>query len=230
VEPGRFRKQLEGLMAMGYTPWPLLRLIQHHLEGLSLPRKIFVITFDDGYASVHQHAWPILIDLAVPATVFLATQHLSSDAPFPFDNWKAAGSPSVSEDSWRPLTVEQCQEMAADGLVELAAHSHSHQDFRSQPEALKQDLQQCMQFLHKHFDIAMPTFAFPYGYTTPEMIQTVRDAGLRCALSVDERLADPAGSPYEWGRFEASQYDNAYTLSVCLSGWYDYVRRVLGGR
>jgi peptidoglycan/xylan/chitin deacetylase (PgdA/CDA1 family) len=230
VEPGRFRKQLEGLMAMGYPPWLLLRLIQHHQEGLSPPRKVFVVTFDDGYATLRQNAWPIMADLAVLATVFLATQRLSGDAPFAFDNLEAARSTDVSHDSWCPLTVEQIQEMATDGLVELAAHSHSHQDFHNQPLALAQDLRKCMQFLHKHFGIAMPTFAFPFGYTTPEMIQVVQDAGLPYTLNVDEGLANPAGSPFEWGCFEASQFCNAHTLSVCLSRGYNHVQRFLRGR
>jgi peptidoglycan/xylan/chitin deacetylase (PgdA/CDA1 family) len=226
VDPAQFRKQLKGLLALGYTAWPLKRLLRHHQEGLPLPGKVFVVTFDDGYACVHKHAWPILRKLEIPATVFLATRYLCDATPFPFDNWELAGSPAAAQDSWRPLTIEQCREMAADGLIELAAHSHSHKDFRQQPGAFAEDLQHCVQFLAEQYSVANPTFAFPFGYHTSEMIRVVQDARLPCALTVRQRMADRADSPFKWGRFEASQYDNAHTLSVCLNGWYDYISRV----
>ncbi len=43
------------------------------------------VTFDDGFETVYRHAWPVLQELRIPATVFLNTAYLDSPEPFPFD-------------------------------------------------------------------------------------------------------------------------------------------------
>jgi peptidoglycan/xylan/chitin deacetylase (PgdA/CDA1 family) len=43
------------------------------LDGAALPRNPVMITFDDGYRSCRDIALPILRELGVPATFFIAT-------------------------------------------------------------------------------------------------------------------------------------------------------------
>src|SRR5690606_10670234 len=117
VPPSQFRRQLGGLLALGYRPWPLQRVIEHCRERQPLPSKVFVVTFDDGYENVYREAWPILKELGVPATVFVATAYLDSPRPFPSDDWSEAGSFRVPAECWRPLTTTQCGEMLDSGLV-----------------------------------------------------------------------------------------------------------------
>jgi peptidoglycan/xylan/chitin deacetylase (PgdA/CDA1 family) len=42
-------------------------------RGRAAGRDVAVVTFDDGYVGVHHHALPVLRDLRMPATVFMAT-------------------------------------------------------------------------------------------------------------------------------------------------------------
>jgi peptidoglycan/xylan/chitin deacetylase (PgdA/CDA1 family) len=42
-------------------------------ERREIPPRAVAVTFDDGYAGVHRHAFPILRELCIPATVYLAT-------------------------------------------------------------------------------------------------------------------------------------------------------------
>ena len=58
---------------------------------------MFAITFDDGFENNYVNAWPVLKELNLPATIFVATKYLDSDVPFPFDDWSAAGSSARSE-------------------------------------------------------------------------------------------------------------------------------------
>ena len=70
--PRRFEEQLAGLLRRGCQAWPLRQVLQCLERELPIPRKTFVVTFDDGYANNLIHAYPILTKLHVPATVFVA--------------------------------------------------------------------------------------------------------------------------------------------------------------
>ena len=226
VTPDRFRRHLEGLLARGFVAWPLQRVLDHGARGLPVPPRTFVVTFDDGYENVYRHAWPVLCRLGVPATVFLATAFLDREAPFPFDDWPAAGSDRVPPDAWRPLTTAQCREMAAGGLVELGAHTHTHGDFRGQPAALAQDLSRCVAIIRELFGLSHVTFAYPFGSSDPGLATVARQTGLRCGLTVEPELVDPRSDPFEWGRFEVGQADTAATVAVRLDGWHGVARRL----
>ena len=81
-----------------------------------LPRGAVALTFDDGFASVHEHAWPHLARPSLPATVFLVARTLTEagqgvdwiDTPPPYES--------------RTLTVDQVLEMQHDGVT-FESHS-----------------------------------------------------------------------------------------------------------
>jgi len=229
VTPARLRQQLSGLLKRGFQAWPLRKVLEYRRRRLALPRRVFVVTFDDGYENNFTQALPILSDLKVPATIFLATAYLGTSQPLPFDDWSAKGSPHVPADAWRPLTLDQCRQLQASGLVELAAHTHTHQDFRGRHDELRDDLRTCVAFLQEHFGLKDATFAFPYGtkklgFSGPALARIAREAGLLCSLTTEWELAQVSGDPFDWGRLTAEQSDTAATLAGKLSGWYSLLR------
>lgn len=238
VTPRRFRTQIEGLLDRGYEAWPLQRVLAHHLAKRAIPRNVFVVTFDDGFENVYQNAWPILQDLQVPATVFLATAYLDSPEPFPFEDWADAGSDRVDAQTWRPMTTAQCEEMLGHGLMEFGAHTHTHADFRGRPDAFLDDLVASVDVLHRRFGLEHPSFAFPYGRKQPgfaggALTEAARRTNVSCALTTENDLVLPSSDPYDWGRFHAAESDSPATLSAKLDGWYsatrDLARRLRGG-
>lgn len=231
VTPQQCRRQLAGLLRRGFRPFRLRDLIDHYDTGTVIPANGFAVTFDDGYANNYTQALPILRDLNVPATIFLATGYLDSDRPFPIDDWSAAGSPDVPDDSWRMLTSDEAARLNADDLIELGAHTHTHADFRDRPEALRADLAECLSVLATKFGIENPTFAFPYGtkhlgFVDAELTSVARSAGVRCALTTESEIITPQRSPFEWGRFHVNCSDTGGTLAVKLTGGFDLMRRI----
>lgn len=229
VPPARFRRQLVGLLSRGYRAWPLRRVLDYHEVGLPVPRNVFVVTFDDGYENNLTQAYPILRELQIPATIFLATAYLDARQPFPSDDWPDAGSQFVPADSWRPLSTAQCHDLLSDGLIELGAHTHTHRDFRGAPEALEDDLAICRQVLATRFGIDRPTFAFPYGtkklgFSGAPLSGAARRAGMRCALTTEPDLVLPGDDPFDWGRLTATGDDTAATLAAKLDGWFGLIR------
>jgi peptidoglycan/xylan/chitin deacetylase (PgdA/CDA1 family) len=238
VTPERFRNQLSGLLRRGYSAWPLSRLVTASNNGEPIPDNVFVITFDDGYANNYLHALPILQELNVPATIFLATAYLDSDEPFPFDDWPLKGSNAVHSDSWRALTTTECHRLREHDIIEFGSHTHTHEDFRNRNNVFRSSLQKSLDVLEHTFGVTNPTLSLPYGilsegFAGPEYFKASQELGTTCCLTTEEELIPQGASPFGWGRFLAEQTDTASTLAVKLDGWRDTARdqwRRLRGR
>jgi peptidoglycan/xylan/chitin deacetylase (PgdA/CDA1 family) len=201
-----------------------------HALGTPPPRTI-ALTFDDGFQSVYTHAWPVLREFRVPATIFLATAYLGSTAPFPFDTWGLKHRDALPADAYRPLSIEQCREMADGGLIELGAHTHTHRDLRGRPDAFREDVQISVDVLRSTFGASEVMFAFPFGgkhlgFAGPEMASAAKLSGANCGLTTDCALIESGSDPFQWGRFNAFAWDTAATLAAKLDGWYTWAARV----
>src|SRR5678815_2908123 len=75
ASPRQFRRHLETLTRIG-TPISMAELLRG-LDGGALPRNPLMITFDDGYRSCHDVALPILREMGIPATFFVATSFIT---------------------------------------------------------------------------------------------------------------------------------------------------------
>lgn len=217
VKPRRFRQQLEGLLRLGYRPYRLSQLIEMHSRQQPFPERAFAVVFDDGFEDIFSNVRPVIEELHVPATVFLATAYLDSVSPFPFAVWPGA-------ETSRPLSHRQCEELLGGGFIDLGSHTHTHQDFRNRAGAFQADLKESLQHLRNRFGVQSPSFSFPYGFTNPSLVSSARDSSVACALTAECELVHPDSDPFNWGRFGATNFDNARSLAAKLDGWYSSCR------
>jgi peptidoglycan/xylan/chitin deacetylase (PgdA/CDA1 family) len=226
VSPARFRAQLEGLLERNFQFASLADVVAASERGEQLPPRTVVVTFDDGFASVHAHALPVLADLGIPATVFIVTSFIGSPEPFPFDPWGQAARGGESSSSWRPLDWAACQELDASGIVDIGSHTHTHADFRGLPDAFEHDVRASLESLREHLGSRPRAFAFPFGtraFASRELARAAARAGVTCALTTETELADPNGDRYSWGRVEAIETDSAAVCASKLTGWYNWM-------
>lgn len=233
VTPEHFREQLSQLRHHGCQFWPLQRLLLHHQKGLPVPPQTVAVTFDDGFESVYVHAWPVLRELQIPATVFLATAYMDGDGPFPFDPWGLTRQRLIPPGSYRPLRWGQCREMRSHGLIELGAHTHTHGDFRGQAELFEEDLATCVKVLREQLGMGEVSFAFPFGrrhtgFSGSELMEAARRVGVTCALTTEAEPVDVQSDPFGWGRFNVYEFDTGETIVAKLEGWYGWAPRLQG--
>jgi peptidoglycan/xylan/chitin deacetylase (PgdA/CDA1 family) len=112
LELGIFRAQMETLAESGRVATIDDAVAMLRGEEPTRPLDPVVITFDDGTADFVETAVPVLVELGIPATLYVATDHIESRRPFP-----AAGRPV----SWAAL-ADACDT----GLVTVGSHTHSH--------------------------------------------------------------------------------------------------------
>jgi peptidoglycan/xylan/chitin deacetylase (PgdA/CDA1 family) len=106
ISPSRFEAHLEAIAASGYQVLHLTTVTQLLRGGEPLPDKSVLITFDDGYSSIFEFAFPLLQQRGWPFVIFTNTE--------PVDlGWSGFSS-------W-----EQLRQMSTAGAA-IANHSVSH--------------------------------------------------------------------------------------------------------
>jgi peptidoglycan/xylan/chitin deacetylase (PgdA/CDA1 family) len=226
VSPARFRAQLEGLLERDFQFARLGDVVALSERGERMPPRSVVVTFDDGFANVHEHALPVLADLGIPATVFVVTSFIGSSEPFPFDPWAPKARHATASNMWRPLDWAACKELDESGIVDIGSHTHTHADFRGRPEAFEHDVRASLESLQSHLGPGPRAFAFPFGaraFASSELKRAAACAGVTCALTTEIELADPRGDRYAWGRVEAVESDSATVCASKLTGWYNWM-------
>ena len=107
VDPDLFEAHLDYLEENGFRVWPLDQVVDSLGAGRALPDSVVVFTFDDGYRSVYEEAYPRLRQRGWPFTVFVTTD-------------------AIDHRQGPVLTWDQLREMAGQGAT-IASHPQHHQ-------------------------------------------------------------------------------------------------------
>lgn len=122
-----------------------------------------VLTFDDGFADVHAHAWPLLRERQLPFTLYLASGMVGGTMRWEGSTGTSAGAPA--------LTWDHLGEMLGSGLLTIGNHTHGH----ARPEALTEhELDAASDEIDKHLGIRPDHFAYPWGVRVPAMEHALR--------------------------------------------------------
>jgi len=74
----QFTQDLDFFLS-NYEPLALQDLVEHFEKKKSLPKRCFLLTFDDGFREMHDVVAPILRAKGVPATFFLTTGFIDNE-------------------------------------------------------------------------------------------------------------------------------------------------------
>ena len=116
-----FRAQLE--YVAGRFEVVTLSQATRSLRQRGVHRPTAVITFDDGFQSVHEVALPVLKRMGLPATVFLVTGMVGTDdTPWFCRLNRALAAATRRSIVWRDETFPLHDAAAAHRLMESSAH------------------------------------------------------------------------------------------------------------
>ena len=155
VSPDLFALQMAAIAELGFRGVALREAVSDHGTTGSWPDKTVVITFDDGFASLHEHARAILKQHEFTATVFLVADYVGLS-----NNWEA---PPEGLGKRPLLTWEQIEELQGAGW-EMGAHTRTHPDLRGLSDAaLEAEITGSRGALEQRLNCSVETFAYPYG-------------------------------------------------------------------
>lgn len=176
-----FLRHLDELEDWGARVLPLDEAMRRLADG-TLPERAVVLTFDDGYASVVEQAWPVLLDRGWPATLYAVSGYLDPSRRLPWD----AEHPDAG--LVRLMSRSQLLEAAASGL-DVGSHTHRHSWLPHQdPQSLRDELAGSRARLEDLLDRPVRSVAYPAGGWDERVRRAAEDAGYSVGITVDRGI------------------------------------------
>lgn len=164
VDPEAFHRQLD-LLASRYEVVPLTTALDSRADDT------VVLTFDDGYRSLYEIAYPLMAERGMSFTLYLTTEPVET------------GRPLRDHSGSDALTWEMIREMADSGYLTVGAHTHTHPDIRLiDRSTLCYELEQSDSLIEQRLGIVPHHFAYPWGYWSPETDAVIRGRYRSAAL------------------------------------------------
>ncbi len=207
-----FRRQMEYLAGAAN----LLRL-----DGLVKPINAeplqIAITFDDGYASLHDIVRPIARDLGIRPAVFLNTGWIS-------DHERRPSRPDLGHYEGEAF-MSWCdvEALAKDGW-QIGSHGVEHVDLtRQSNERVKTELEQSKGAIETRLSLPCEAFAYTWGRHSAAVRAHVRQAGYQTALTT---MHAPLGDADDLLRLPRIDVHSGYSFEdfvAVVNGDWDYL-------
>lgn len=181
VAPRTFRRQMEALAREGWRTAgsaALLARLEAAAPAAAADARTFVLSFDDGYAALAQHALPLLTDLGFTALVFVVTDYVGRD-----NDWDV-------HYGWRRFRHLSWDELAywSGRGIEVHSHGASHARLTWIPDSQAQDeLGRSREVIASRLGSTPTGVAYPFGAVDGRVRRLAEAAGYRLGF------AGPAG-------------------------------------
>src|SRR6266513_428780 len=188
ITPAAFEAEMKELKDRGITVISMQDLLAWKRGEKNIPPRCAIVTFDDGWKSQYEVAWPIMKKYGYPFTMFIYTEGVRG------------GSLGGGE----AITWEQLADMRDNG-VDIEGHSATHQDLREghtitlisggkrtrtkvtgpqYEEWMQNEVVGSKQLLEQRLGIKVNCFAVPFGNYNEHVKEIARNSGYEAMFTV----------------------------------------------
>jgi peptidoglycan/xylan/chitin deacetylase (PgdA/CDA1 family) len=171
---------MQALKDWGYTTIPVSLLVEAITKGVYLPPRPVVITFDDGYESVYENAYPIMQAQGFVGVMYLVGDYIGSQGY---------------------MDVSQIQAMTGNGW-EIGSHSMTHPHLPAVPDQINIEGGQSKSRLSSEIGVNVETFAYPYGEIDPFVVDKIAEYGYKAAVGLGTQYVNSLDTLYYLSRIE----------------------------
>ena len=206
-----FKNHMEWLHKHGYKSISDADLRALVLHRKPVSGKHMLITFDDGYYSLFQHAQPIMAQYGFTATLFLSTAYIG----------KAYGLSDfyfVGDD--RQLSWEEIRALSANGWS-IQSHGDNHVKMNGlDKQALIKEITDSKKAIEENLGKPVDSFAFPYGLYNKMVLDQLKAAGYTMAYSVHSGLLSRYSQKMRIPRIEINNMDTMESFMTKVTTGY----------
>ncbi|MFA5389544.1 MAG: polysaccharide deacetylase family protein [Candidatus Omnitrophota bacterium] len=204
VSPESFKRQMRFLKDHNYNIVSLEGL-EELVKKNNFPNKTIAVTFDDGYEDNYLNAYPVLKELDIPATIFIAPALIGTDGYL----------------SW-----DQVREMSGSGIITIGSHTMSHIWLPGQAEQkLDSEIRDSKRSIEGHIGSGINTFSYPLGGFDKNVRKKVIEAGYKIAAATNPGKKYPRHDLFAMKRLRISRSsDNLAVFWFETSGFYTWIK------
>jgi peptidoglycan/xylan/chitin deacetylase (PgdA/CDA1 family) len=219
LSPDLFERQVSLLVRRGWRGTTFRDAVQDPPAD-----KTLAVTFDDAFASVYEHAFPILSSLGVPATVFAPTSFMSERQPLHWngiDHWLQTQSAS----ELRGMSWEDLGRLQEAGW-EVGSHTRTHPRLTSlDDKEMRDELAESRHEIAANLSAPCETVAYPYGDVDERVADAAESAGYLAGAALASALR--VRGPQRWPRVGIYNGDQMWRFRLKISRG---TRRLRGSR
>ncbi|MDO8558083.1 MAG: polysaccharide deacetylase family protein [bacterium] len=220
--PQNFAWQMAYLARHGWFTMTLDELLQL-MKANRIPKKRFIITFDDGFRNVFTEALPILQTFGFTATAYIATEFVGRT-----NSYVTARMPEFPMMTWDDIKTLR------EAGWQIESHGHTHTNMPElENSKVYWELQVSRDHLEKHAGIRAKHFCYPRGKYTASIVQAVKDADYKSATSIHVGLVRAGSDPWILERLPVNDRAIPLHFKALLTepySWFASVRRMIIGR
>ena len=204
----QLNSHIEELTKEKYTFKSLDFIIDTILNDGDLPENTIGISVDDADKSFLEVGWPLFKKNNIPVTLFVTTGTISNNQKY--INW------------------DQIRKLKEEGVV-IGAHSHTHAHMPDiSIEEVRNEIETSNKMFLKELGEIPTLFAFPYGETTDEIIDLVKEYKFKVAFGQHSGIINETSNMYYLPRFSLNErYGEIDRVKFAASskglGVYDFI-------
>lgn len=186
-----FEEQLRYLQKHGYKTLTTQEFYEWKQGKIELPYKSVLITFDDGFLSNFNYAFPLLKKYNMNATVFVAGEFIDASNE---EKWTGNVKTYMTKEILNKVKYEYPN-------IEICSHSyglHKQGAVEQEKDILKQDMEKFNEYITK-----TQVYAYPFGQYNDNMIGALKAADYKLAF-----IYGPTSKEYR----KASKNDDNYEI------------------
>ena len=205
ISQENFSAHMQALAGAGYHAVTIDRLVDWLADGEPLAEGAFLLTFDDGFYGVREHALPVLQQLGWPFTVFLVSDLIGGE-----DVWTRSSNPAGVV--FPLLNADDIRDMQQRGCS-FHSHTRSHPSLPKLDDAeLAEQLRGSRAALAELLGHEARYIAYPFGHLDERVEAATRAAGYRAAFSTQPGFNRRGVNPFRIRRLDVYGTDTPTML------------------
>ena len=191
ITPTQFESDLKFIREKGYQTITSQNLIDYFNGMFDLPQKPIMITFDDGYLSFYEYAYPLLKKYNMKAVFSIIGKYT--------DLYSSCDDRNIN---YAHITWNDVKEMSQSGLIEMANHTYDLHTLNDRKGStiksgenedcyktmLTSDLKTVQNKLKEVTGITPITFTYPFGKICKQSYSIIKEMGFKVSFGCEEKI------------------------------------------